>query len=224
METYVIGDIHGCFSALKIIFERSNIKKTDTVVLLGDYIDRGPDSKAVIDFILEKQAQGFNIETLRGNHELMMLNAVNDLSMMTSWLMYGGDETLDSYGVTNGSDWQKNVPDEHWRFLKATKAFYETEAHIFVHAGLAPNTELKKQREKDIFWAHIDSPLPHNSGKIVVVGHTPQNSGMIRNTGRYIFMDTYCYSGLWLTCLNLNTGSYVQANLLSEVRAGTLNG
>jgi serine/threonine protein phosphatase 1 len=222
MSTYVIGDIHGCFDAFKAVFEQSNIMTTDTLVLLGDYIDRGPDSKSVIDYILAKQAAGFNIIALRGNHELMMLKSVGDLSVMTSWLTYGGDETLDSYGVTNGRDWQNNVPKAHWQFLKATQAYYESGTHIFVHAGLAPNTALKKQNEKDLFWAHIDTPVPHTSGKVVVVGHTLQNNGMIRQMSNYIFMDTYCYGGLWLTCLNINTGSYIQANQQSEIQTGML--
>ena len=218
MSLWDIGDIHGCVQALDSVIEAARPKKTDTVILLGDYIDRGPDSQAVIERLIRMKNSGYKIVTLRGNHEVMMLKARSNLQIMSSWLNYGGDETLDSYGVGSGYQWQNKIPEKHWQFLSQTQAWYETDKFIFVHAGLTPGIDLLKQNEEILYWKHQTSPKAYRAGKTIVCGHTSQNNGKIANFGHTLLIDTFIHGGQWLSCLNVDSGEYWQANKNGDIR------
>jgi serine/threonine protein phosphatase 1 len=222
MSLWVISDIHGYSQALDSVFSAAKPKKSDTVVFLGDYIDRGSNSKAVIDWLINMKKKGYNFITLRGNHEIMMLKARSDRQMMSNWLVYGGDETLDSYQVDSGHKWQEQIPKEHWSFLKQTLPYYETKNSIFVHAGLAPGVPLQQQNDENLYWLLQKSPKPHSSGKTVFCGHTSQMNGEIKNFGHTVLLDTFICGGKWLSCLNVETGDYWQANQNNEIRCKCL--
>jgi len=219
MAFFAIGDIHGCFTALKKVVEVSEIKTSDTIIFLGDYIDRGPQSKQIIDWIIEL-GKKYSVIALRGNHELMMLNSRYNGHSLSNWLYNGGAQTLDSYNIGDDMGWHLKIPDEHWAFFEATQKYYEVENFICVHAGLTPGVELEEQTEGSIFWEHRHEPVLYKKGKIVVCGHTPQRSGKIGNFGHTLMVDTFAFGGQWLTCLNLSTGAFCQANQKGEVNKG----
>src|SRR5688572_9781345 len=130
-RTIAIGDIHGCPAALRAIIDAIQPAVGDTLILLGDYIDRGPDSRGVIDFVLDLEKR-HRIIPLLGNHELMLLDAVHNPRVIGTWLECGGDTTLASYGGRI-----KDVPDEHLAFIHRCKRYFEVDTHFFVHANYA---------------------------------------------------------------------------------------
>ncbi len=222
-RTLAIGDIHGCSMPLANLMDAVNPGPKDLVVYLGDYIDRGPDTRGVIDFII-KQADLLPVIALRGNHELMMLDARFGGFRYHNWQTVGGWETLESYGWQNEREWQNFIPAEHWKFLDATLPFFEGEQHIFVHAHLHPTTPLSKQSDYEIYWEKCRELELHQSGKKAVVGHTRQADGFPRVFPGGVCIDTAAVSGQWLTCLCTETGDYWQANMEGRVRKGALNG
>jgi serine/threonine protein phosphatase 1 len=222
MRLLAIGDIHGCFRALVTLAEAAEITPNDRLVTLGDYVDRGPNSYAVLDWLIAQSKAGEMI-ALRGNHELMMLQAKSDPEKMADWLANGGDTTLASYSVLGGAGSLVDVPEGHWGFLEhACVDWYETDLHFFVHANAYPDMTLDEQPEYMLFWEQFDDPLPHQSGKIMVCGHTPQRSGRPKNLGHAICIDTWAHGQGWLTCLDVGTGRYWQANERAEKRTGML--
>lgn len=216
MRTLAIGDIHGCFSSLEAMAAYVNFREDDTIITLGDYVDRGPNSKGVIDFLLALR-ETHEVISLRGNHEIMMLEARKSEACRSSWLGFGGQETLASYG-TDFDD----VPDLHWEFMKEAKAYHETDSHFFVHANVDPTAPLYAQPEEMLFWARFGNPKPHVSGKVMVCGHTSQRSGEIRHNEHAICIDTFVYGTGWLTCLDVTTGNYWQTNEQGQRRAAAL--
>src|SRR5674476_1354268 len=130
---FSIGDIHGCNDAFQqMLFAEIKIKKQDTVYCIGDYIDRGPDSKGVVDSILSLKEKGFNIHTLRGNHEQMMMDSELSKENFEHWYINGGDTTLQSFDV----DVYSAIPEKYKQFFRNTKYYIRTNDHVFVHAGL----------------------------------------------------------------------------------------
>ena len=135
MRTLAIGDMHGCITALRTLVDYAGIDESDRIVTLGDYVDRGPDTRGVLDWVIER-FKAKQLIPLRGNHEVMMLESRRDENLMMNWLLYGGHEALLSYGKPASLD---NVPDSHWRFIEHTcRGYYETDSHIFVHGNLYP--------------------------------------------------------------------------------------
>ena len=218
-RVFAIGDIHGCLTALQTLEKALVFGPDDKVITLGDYVDRGPDTKGVIDNLIELQSRT-QLVTLRGNHEVMMLEApARGLEYTLSWMNVGGEATMASYGAKNWID----VPDEHWQFLEKTLALYETETHFFVHANIVPNQPLTKQAANTVYWGRfIGNEKPHCSGKIMVCGHTAQRSGVPQNIGHAVCIDTWAYGEGWLTCLEVGSGQYWQANQKGELREATL--
>jgi serine/threonine protein phosphatase 1 len=210
-----IGDIHGCSTALKTILDAIDPQADDTIVTLGDYIDRGPDSRGVIDLLLDLQRRT-QLVPLRGNHEIMMLQSFENYLHGPMWVQSGGLETLASY---DGAP--DNVPVEHINFMRQSKPSFETEKFLFVHANYDANLPLAKQPETLLYWEHIDRSMPraHYSGKTAIVGHTPQRDGEFLDEGHLICLDTFCCGGGWLTALELNSRDSWQANQLGELRA-----
>jgi serine/threonine protein phosphatase 1 len=211
-----IGDVHGCSTALGLLLETVGPRPEDTVVVLGDVIDRGPDSRGVIDRLLRLRDRT-KLVVLQGNHEQMMLEARRGPEALRAWLICGGKQALASYGA-GGSGTLDDVPDSHWEFLEQTRDWYETERHLFVHANLAPNLPMEEQPSYLLRWEPISADVRHYSGKMMVCGHAPQKSGVPRNFGRSVCIDTWAYGNGWLTCLDARTGQVWQANQRGQRR------
>ena len=168
---FAIGDIHGCFHTFKaLLTETLSIQKSDEIYCVGDYVDRGNDSKKVIDFIIDLRLQGYQIHTLRGNHEQMMLDSTIDLERLVLWLKNGGEETLKSFGIAS----VKELPETYLTFLNETKLFIATNKHIFVHAGLNFRIDDPFTDEESMLWTrdeYFDKAKINN--RILIHGHTP---------------------------------------------------
>jgi serine/threonine protein phosphatase 1 len=215
-RTIAIGDIHGCLKALDALLQAIQPTKEDTIITLGDYVDRGPNSKGVIDRLIELGKQT-RLVTLMGNHEEMMLSVVKDREEPYRWLQYGGVDTLDSYGF--GGDLSV-VPQSHLDFLTNLDEFFETDTHIFVHANYNPLLPLRDQSTELLRWVKLSEylPEPHMSGKRVVLGHTHDRGGEVFWLDHLICLDTYCYGGGWLTAFDVDSEDMWQADNKGQLR------
>jgi len=204
-----IGDIHGQNAILEKILVAINPQPEDVFVFLGDYIDRGPDSKGVIETIsdLQKKCQ---VHLILGNHEEMTLAALaGGKSDHIYWCHFGGQQMLESYQVDHVS----KLPSDYWRFIAKCVDFVETENHIFVHAGCLPSIPIEKNTASTFRWDRFpENPQQHVSGKKVVCGHSARED--IFDLGFICCIDTGC--GVLpkgkLTALDVNSGQYWQAN------------
>jgi serine/threonine protein phosphatase 1 len=223
MRILAIGDIHGCLRALDGLLEIVRPRADDTIVALGDYADRGPNSRGVIDRLLELQTQ-CKLVTLRGNHDLMMLNACIEYAALEEWLLCGGKQTLESYAADGGPGQLNDIPTLHWQFLEATLPFFEIDTHFFVHANVDPHLPLDEQPDYLLYWEKLEREwsAPHGSGKIMVCGHSAQRSGIPLDLGHAVCIDTCVYGGGWLTCLDVRTGQLWQARETGETRTWQL--
>lgn len=214
-RTFAIGDIHGCSDTLAALIDAIGPKSDDTIVTLGDYIDRGPQSCGVLVRLIAL-AENCRLKPLLGDHEYMLLNALVNKDAMRNWLTLGGGATLRSYGWTPGgprralAGW---IPRRHLEFLKTCRLYHETATHVFVHAGFVPELPMNKQPHEALLWRVTDAKTakPHSSGKVAVVGHTRQLSGEVLNLGFLVCIDTNCVRGGWLTALEVQTGRVWQA-------------
>ena len=222
MRLLAIGDIHGCCSALTALWGAVKPADGDTVVFLGDYVDRGPESREVLE-LMAAESRKSNRVFLRGNHEVMMLDALENPFQAESWRECGGLETLMSYGITPGKDWASKIPETHWRFVQATVRYHETPRHIFVHGCLEPHLNLDRQMDDVLYWQTFDQLLPHKSGKKVVCGHTTHEDGDIEDVGHGVCIDTAIAYGGWLSCLDVESGDFWQATQKGEVRRGKID-
>jgi serine/threonine protein phosphatase 1 len=218
-----IGDIHGCNTALETLIDFVGLKSDDTVVFLGDYVDRGPDTAAVLDFVINL-SKTHTVIPLRGNHELMMLDSREKESWLHSWLQYGGAETLASYSeAVNPEDLFADIPAVHMDFLEnQLLAHYECDTHFFVHANADADTPLDEQPDSSLYWRRYLDPQKHCSGKIMVCGHTIQESGEPANNGDAVCIDTWAYGEGWLTCLHVESETVWQANQARQTRTFAL--
>lgn len=223
MRMLAIGDIHGCYSALCTLVEAVKPTPEDTLITLGDYVNRGPNTKAVLDWLIHRY-QTDSLIPLRGNHEVMMLGATESPESFFVWASHMGQQTIASYGRTADEGTKRDIPEAHWDFLKYDLwDYHETETHIFVHAGLIPNCPLPEQPGYALQWEFINAETaPHYSGKRVICGHTSQKSGKPLNLGHTVCIDTAACKGGWLTCLDVETNHYWQANQAGETREGFL--
>ena len=221
MRTLAIGDVHGVSGALDALMEVVEPTPDDVLVFLGDYVDRGPDSKGVLDRLIA-WSQTLQMVCLRGNHEMMMLNARTDPAALRMWLSVGGAQALASYG-SGGRATLDDVPEAHWNFLdERCGDYFETDTHIFVHANLYPGVELADQPDLMLFWEFLTGPIDHISGKTVICGHSSQRGGRPLAWRTTVCIDTHAYGGGWLTCLDVDTRSYWQANARGDTRRGDL--
>ena len=223
-RTIAIGDIHGCLDALVALLDAIAPGRDDTLVALGDYIYRGPDSRGVLDRLLVL-ADRCRLVPLMGNHEEALLDALGDISTLRRWLTLGGADTLCSYGWAPGgprralADW---VPQKHRKFLAGCRPYHETATHLFVHAGFVPELPLEQQPGQALRWRVTDAQTArkHSSGQVAVVGHTPQSSGEVLDLGFLVCIDTNCARGGWLTALDVETGRVWQADRAGRLRTG----
>ncbi len=226
MRILAIGDIHGCLLQFNELLAAVKPTGEDLVVTLGDYVDRGPDSKGVLDRLIELRKSGMRLVCLRGNHEVLMLNArAGGRGERANWLSVGGLQTLGSYGNTPGkAGTLENVPDEHWEFLDYDLLeYYETDRFIFVHAGVHCDRDMDEQSETMLYWEFLKDSMRHQSRKTVICGHTSQRSGEVKVVPGAACIDTFAYGGGWLTCLDVENEKYLQVNALGKLREGRVN-
>lgn len=215
-RTIAIGDIHGCATALRTLLAALELQTDDTLVTLGDVIDRGPDSRDVLDQLMVLRSQCHFVPIL-GNHEQMMLDAVAGRITLQDWLMHGGAETLDSYAPEAAL---AEMSERHMEFVRSWKDFHETDGHFFAHGNYSPKRKLTHQPWEELRWISLKQflPSPHQSGKVAVVGHTANKRGQVVNFGHLVCIDTYCHGGEWLTAFEPATGTIWQANEDGEVQ------
>jgi serine/threonine protein phosphatase 1 len=190
---FAIGDIHGCIRQLtEIVEEKIRPDNDDTIILLGDYIDRGPEIKAVTDYIINLSGKGYNLRSLIGNHELMMLNSIRT-GDMALWFMNGGESTLDSFGIRHPGD----LESKYIQFFSNLLWYFEYENYLFVHAGFNDNAADPFEDRYSMVWVrteHYSNPLLKN--RIIIHGHTPIKSTecikAVRQNKKVINIDTGC--------------------------------
>ncbi len=219
-RTLAIGDIHGCLTALVLLLAELQPCEQDTLIVLGDVIDRGPDSCGVLDLLLKLRSR-CHLVCLLGNHEQMLLDAVTGTGNLQDWLHYGGAATLDSYheGAALAA-----IPEQHIEFLQTWGDFHETPSHFFAHGNFLSEVRLAAQPWEWLRWESLRDLLPgtHCSGKTAILGHTANKRGEILNLGHLICIDTYCHGGGWLTALEPETGKVWQSNNRGEYRSQML--
>ena len=166
------------------------IRKTDTIYCIGDYIDRGNDSKGVIDFILALRGEGYKIETLRGNHEQMLLNSFSNASHLDLWLQNGGTATLRSFGIAVLSE----LPPAYLSFFRETKYYIRNKNYILVHAGLNFEDENMFEDQEAMLWIRGFNPVqPLLGDQLLIHGHTPKPlSYILGQQGNCINVDGGC--------------------------------
>lgn len=221
-RTLVVGDIHGAALTFKRLLEVIGLERTDELYLLGDYIDRGPDSCGVIETILQLQRDGFQIRPVLGNHEDLMLLAIRSgvFEDLLEWLENGGDMTLKSYGLCH----PQHLPEEHLRFFESLPLYRVTEKFVFVHAGIdcTLTNPFSDSGKRHMLWDRsgvID--VGKLGGRRVISGHSTRKLLDIRKSlrGNHLRID----NGVYLTgfpgkgnlvCVDLGTGElHTQPNL-----------
>ena len=207
---YVIGDIHGCLEPLQRLMGEFRLSEADELVFLGDYIDRGPDSKGVIDYLLTLRGRHI---FLMGNHERIFLDFLQG-KQRALFLYNGGTATLESYGGLS------RIPAAHLAFLERLRLSYETEDYLFVHAGIRPEIPLHEQDESDLLWIREEFyAYPGRYPKTVVFGHTPMREVLMDDDR--IGIDTACVYGNKLTCLILPSREVIQVSNPLDISSRT---
>lgn len=215
-RTLAIGDVHGCDMALRTLIGTIAPTQADTVVFLGDLVNRGPDTADVLDQVWRLRTR-CRLIVIRGNHEEMMLSALDGHGWFM-WMQCGGEETLESYGGN-----QDNIPEHHRELLESTIDYWEIPKAIFVHAKLAPGLELSEQYSLWLRWEHLQGDEePFDENRRVICGHTPQKNGWPLVITGWVCIDTDCQRGGWLTCLDVDNDIAYQANQSGETRSFSL--
>lgn len=208
-KIFAIGDVHGCSEELRALIRKLPLDQNSTLVFLGDYVDRGPDSKGVIDTILDL-AELYDVIALQGNHEWLfsryLANQENSV-FVGDFIFNGGSATLNSYSQGAASF---EIPAAHREFLNNLKLFHVTDTHFFVHAGIPPNFDfclekIDTKTAQQFLWIRktfLDSD--QRWPRIVVHGHTPVLSAEI--LPNRINLDSGCVFGRRLTAMNISSG------------------
>ena len=214
VRIYAISDIHGCADLLMQLFtvidaDLARSRPRHAIqVFLGDYIDRGPDSRRTLDLLIERSKSHATV-FLKGNHEAFLIDTMDDPAKLQEWRKYGGLQTLVSYGLTPSlqpdlaeqvalvKQLKKALPESHRQFLKHLRLTFTCGDFFFVHAGVRPGIRLARQREADLLWirdAFLESE--ETFGKYIIHGHTPVREPDIRHNR-----------------INIDTGAYATGNL-----------
>ena len=215
-----VGDVHGCATALRTLLDEIQITAADSLIVLGDVIDRGPDSRGVLELLFELRSQ-CRLECILGNHEQMLLDTLDNRIALQEWLSFGGAETLDSYGKDAHL---RSIDAQHVEFIRSWIDVIETPSHFFAHGNYAANKPLSAQPWAELRWQSLQwhAPPPHLSGKTAVLGHTSQKNGRILNLGHILCIDTYCCGGQWLSAVDVVAGEAWQANEQGDLRRGVI--
>lgn len=222
VRIYAIGDIHGRADLLGPLLARIDADMMaypgpeSIEIFLGDYIDRGPHSREVLDLIVARRQQR-QVLCLKGNHEAYMAEFLRNPSVLSDWKSIGGLNTLLSYGIAPSMNpdereqqelsnaFAQALPNNHLRFLAGLALSFTCGDFFFVHAGVRPGFPLKEQLQEDLLWIRDDFLLYEESfGKMIVHGHTPVTQPDIR--ANRINIDTGAYATGRLTCLRLEGG------------------
>ena len=211
-----IGDIHGCRMALETLLQELSPTPSDILVTLGDYVDRGPDSRGVIDVLIEL-GKRTRLVGLLGNHEEMMLDVIRHGHPHHGWLRHGGVETLDSYGFDGNLN---SLSPEHEQFFDSLGDYFVFDDFFFTHAAYDPDADFEHQTTDMLRWHSLNEgmPGPHISGKTAVVGHTANRNGEVLDVGHLVCLDTFCYGGRWLTAMDMKTRQIWQASDDGQLR------
>ena len=216
IRVYAVGDVHGRSDLLGRLHARIRLDAADApeterrLVYLGDYVDRGPDSRGVLETLAGAPMPGFSAVHLKGNHEDFLLRFLEDPSLASLWLYNGGDATLRSYGIEPAGAapealaqaLRAALPAAHLRFLEGLVLTYEEGDYFFAHAGVRPGVPLEAQDEEDLLWVRED--FLHSAagfGKVIVHGHTPGAEADF--APNRIGIDTGAFATGRLTCLVL---------------------
>ncbi len=207
---FAIGDIHGCFDKLCALLDKINIDfANDTLIFLGDYIDRGPDSFHVVDYLINMKKKHNKVVFLKGNHEEMLLNYIAGYDRYL-YLTNGGQQTLESYMARPYNSKIGPIPAEHLDFFKSLALFYETNEYLFVHAGLKEKVNIEDQETDDLLWIRRSFiKTDYDFGKRVVFGHTPFPDPLVEPNK--IGIDTGAVFGNKLTCVELPAFKFYKA-------------
>ncbi len=189
VKVYAIGDIHGRADLLDTLLDKiatdAGALENVSLVFLGDYVDRGPDSRGVIDRLIALRDAQPSCVFLKGNHEAAMLDFLHDPEMMLHWFEWGGEETLKSYGISDilarppqrlGVDLAAAMPAAHRPFLESLQLTYRIGDYLFVHAGVRPGVAIEDQQEEDLLWIRKrfhNASAHERPDAIVVHGHQP---------------------------------------------------
>jgi serine/threonine protein phosphatase 1 len=218
MACYVIGDIHGCLAEMVCLLEHLSLKGEDRLVFLGDYIDRGPDSKGVVDYLLGlARTTDSEVIFLKGNHEDMLLSYLGfNGNYGDMFLVNGGQATLASYGIAPVAMSQdcatSRIPASHLDFFLNLQSYYLYESFLCVHAGIQPLRTLEEQAEIDLLWIrHEFIANPHRLPYTVVFGHTPQLEVLLDLPFK-IGIDTGVVYGRKLSCIELDAKELLQVD------------
>lgn len=221
-RVYAIGDVHGRLDLLQDLHQQIRDHAREypvgrrVVVHIGDYIDRGYQSRQTIDYLLDAPLAGFDMVHLLGNHERTLLEFLDDISIGPSWLRYGGRETLFSYDIEWDrdlhepeeslrriqDDLRRKLPERHRQFLASLPLTHEEGDYLFVHAGVRPGVPLDRQAPDDLLWIRdefLNSTVDH--GKVVVHGHSISEQPELR--ANRVGIDTGAFATGRLTCLVL---------------------
>lgn len=222
-RVYAVGDIHGCYSLLQEALDKihRDMEKRSPVsdikiIFLGDYIDRGPDSRKVIDEFIKDPQDGIERIYIKGNHEDTLLQFIEEPSVLDSWQQYGGLETLQSYGVDLRLVYQGNnfvrdaflsaLSEKHLKFYQGLKTSCIIGDYFFCHAGVKPGVSLDSQEDDDLMWIRNEFlQYSGDHGKVVVHGHTPVKEPEI-----------------WKNRINIDTGAYATGKLTCLMLEGTV--
>lgn len=196
-----IGDIHGCSTALKAILTAIDPRPDDTIVTLGDYVDRGPDARGVVELLIDLSKRT-HLVTILGNHEEMMLKVLRGEQAYQDWLKFGGVETLESYGFDGDLNF---LPPEHLEFFESLVDYYVEDNFFFTHASYDPYLPFDQQQGDLLRWYSLRDGIPpkHISGATAIVGHTASQNGEVLDAEHLLCIDTFCYGGGYLTALDV---------------------
>lgn len=212
---YAVGDIHGCYDLYqrmerRIFEDGAAFPGEKWIILLGDYVDRGPRSADVLDAIILPPPPGFRRFCLAGNHEELMLSYLSAPNPNHLWLGLGGRETLRSYGLDDEAGRRapmeallaSHVPSEHVQFLRTAPSLVAIPGFVFVHAGLRPGVPLEQQSDEDLLWIRPHESFPSPSELVVIHGHTPVPAVDVQ-PGR-INVDTGAFASAILSCVRID--------------------
>lgn len=189
-----ISDIHGCFDTFyELVIRQIKLDKTDKLILLGDYIDRGDKSKEVIDLIIDLTEKGFNVIPLMGNHESMLVDSFIDNSTLPLWFMNSGESTLESFSIND----IRQLEDKYMNFFRNLKYYYCSEKYVFVHAGFNNSAQDPFKDTQTMIWecqASYNNPML--SERIIIHGHRPKTIDFVKKkialNSEVIPIDTGC--------------------------------
>ncbi len=235
-----MGDVHGRLDALQPLIraiaddlEAAPPAAPALLVFLGDYVDRGPESRGVVDLVLKmRDAAGLEVRTLKGNHEEALLQFLDQPAFGATWMEHGGGPTLVSYGVqppatrTDTEAWarvrddlDRRLPPEHRAFYQGLELIVDVGDYAFVHAGVRPGVPWDQQAERDLLWIRQEFLQEKGPfGKVIVHGHTPMEEAQL--LPHRLGVDTGCYATGVLTAVRLDGEDQRLIQVKAERRFG----